>query len=252
MHKILLSSLFLWFTTGAMAKTVIPVLTDSSYPPYSYVEKGELKGIYIDIVKQLNATMKDFEIQLTGLGWRDAKSKVKDGEFPALLGAYYHGHDWEYLYPYSQPLLYENVVLACHKERVSEVGLLWPEDFKDKLVSHISGYDGWLHDNVRDKKVTDLVNFIEVPDIDTGWRMVNKKIVDCTLFEKRALEALQKQLSDGCDIIDASQVTHESVHIGFSKHPQVKEQWPKIKAFRKQLDNAIYLSKKQINEAIKP
>ena len=195
------------------------------------------------MVNTLNQTMTDFEIKLVPLPWRQAKAKAGDGELPALLGAYYHGHDWDYLYPYSQPLLYEDVVLVCHKEKVAGNQLNWPEDFKGKLVSNISGYDGWLHNNVRSSHITELVNLIEVPDIATAWRMVNRKIVDCTLFEKRAMKAVQNDASGAIHI--ASLVTTESVHIGFSTNSSVKQKWPRLGNFKKQLDNAIYLSKAQ-------
>ena len=231
-------------------KTIITVAADASFPPYIYEKDGELKGIYVGVIEHLNQHMPDFEITLEPYTWPVAKSKVKNGELPAILGAYYHGHDWDYLYPYSQPLFYENVILVCNNESVKQKGLKWPIDLKGKLISNINGYDGWLHNKVRDKTITDIINLIEVPDVSTAWKMVTKQIVDCTLFERRVLKSVQAGIHSSSKINIAADISMESVHIGFSNHKSITSKWPQISQFRKQLDNAIYLTRKHRAETL--
>lgn len=244
MVKVIFALLLGMTSAYSFAKTVIPVITENSYFPYSYQEGEELRGLYVSMAHELNELMPDFEIKLVPMNWKAGLNAIKKGKYPAILGAYYHGHDWEYLYPYSQPVFYEEVILICHPETDFKGGEKWPADFAGKLVSNVSGYDGWLNNNVRDKSVTKIVNFIEVPNISTAWNMVNKNLVDCSLFEKRALEVQLEKDPNGKQLIVATSVTVESVHIGYATVQNVTTEWPQLTAFQKQIDNALYQYKK--------
>ncbi len=41
----------------AQAKTRVEILADANYPPYSWQEGEEVKGIYADIVRSVTASM---------------------------------------------------------------------------------------------------------------------------------------------------------------------------------------------------
>ena len=174
------------FNGLALASPIkIEIITDATYFPYSFVDKqGQLKGIYLDIVNAGAKQLNNFDIRFTPLTWQEALKAMRNGDSPFILGAYYHGYDWDFLYPYSQPLLSENVVVICASGKMSK-GASWPQDFKGKLVTHIAGYDGWLNNQVRARENTRLMNLLEVPNVMTAWEMLNHQRSDCSLFEKQ-------------------------------------------------------------------
>ena len=57
----------------ALAQTPISVtvLCDASYPPYSYAENGEAKGLYSDILRAAFARMpSNFGVETEGRRWQ--------------------------------------------------------------------------------------------------------------------------------------------------------------------------------------
>ncbi|BDX07018.1 substrate-binding periplasmic protein [Planctobacterium marinum] len=232
---------------AAIAKTSIPVVTENSYFPYSYVKDDKVAGIYVDIVSELNQLMPDFEITLKPMSWRQGLQQVKTGKSPAILGTYYRGQDRKFVYPYSQTFAYERVVVICHPESNIKKGAKWPSDFAGKLITNVDGYDGWLDYKTRDKSITSIANFLEVPSVSVAWNMVNKNLVDCTLFEQQIWTIKQDTDPRASNLVKATNVTTEGVHVGFSNAANIAENWPNLPIFRRQLDDAIYVYKKRRN-----
>ena len=65
---------FMCYSNVLMAKVIdVELLTEKSYMPYSYVEKGELKGIYVDLLNEAFALMPGYSLKLTPIDWSQAK-----------------------------------------------------------------------------------------------------------------------------------------------------------------------------------
>jgi len=64
-NTILLAVLFLFgFAPMLQAKTAVTVYCDNNYPPYSYVENGETRGIYVEVLTKAFSRMEAYEVTI--------------------------------------------------------------------------------------------------------------------------------------------------------------------------------------------
>lgn len=103
--------------TNAQEVPTVVILADDAYPPYSFVEDGQLKGIYVDMLrfaaKQLSP---HYRIELRPTPWQRGLADLADGRGFALIPPYKHIDKRPYIWPYSVALLSETVVAMCHKD----------------------------------------------------------------------------------------------------------------------------------------
>jgi polar amino acid transport system substrate-binding protein len=232
--------------TSIAASTKVVFYTESSYPPYSYTEDGQVKGVYADIIERVSGELSDYHIELVPSKWKDAKAQVDEGKAFGLVGAYYHAHDWPDIYPYSYPINQETVVTVCSEKTFNKESRDWPVEYNGQLVGNVAGYDGWLGGEVRSKKNTAYVNFLEVPSVELALTMVVKDKLDCTLFEESVFHWSLNQLSQRTTpSSEDDQLTHitsviagETVHIGYSA--KAVENTSYARDFIKKLDIALY------------
>lgn len=121
------------FSVSSQEKVVI--LADESYPPYSYTEGNELKGIYVDIIKDIDKNLPDFEIILQATPWVRGFKRLETGEFYAIIPPYNRplARPWM---TYSSPILEEKVVIVEN----SDLSKKWPVDFKNKTIGLNRGF----------------------------------------------------------------------------------------------------------------
>ena len=74
------------------AQTIkVKIVTDDDYPPYSYVEDGHLKGLYIDLISRASKLLlPEYEVSLEAMPWKRALMKLEQGEEFAILPPYKH------------------------------------------------------------------------------------------------------------------------------------------------------------------
>lgn len=114
------------FTQGI----VVEILVDDSYPPYSYEEGGEAKGIYVDILESLDEKMLFFSFRIKAVPWKRGLKLLEIGSSFALAPPYYRPDERPYMF-YSKPILKEELVLVSLREKEDKE---WPFDYvKDKI-----------------------------------------------------------------------------------------------------------------------
>ncbi len=219
-----LTFLILLLSTFAHAnKGNLTIYVDNSYPPFSYVQDGVLKGIYPALLKEIRQAEGALAFEVSPINWQAGKNKLRNSAAAAILGVYYEVQGHEFLKSYSVPVYTEEVVLICAKDRVDASVSQWPQDFKGKLVANVAGYNGWLRNNVRSDENTQFVNFLEVPDTGTALKMVVKGRLDCALFERHAYEySLSLAQQDGTyapgkdhQPFIAARISQETAHMGY-------------------------------------
>ncbi|TDF35631.1 transporter substrate-binding domain-containing protein [Alteromonadaceae bacterium M269] len=228
--------------------TKVTFYADDSYPPYSYIENGKAKGVYADIIEAISADLPDYEIELVAANWEVGKAKVESGEILGLVGAYFHAHDWPYMYPYSYPLNQETVVTVCGENTFNKETREWPVEYKGLLVGNVAGYDGWLGGEVRTEENTSYANFLEVPSAELALKMVVKDRIDCTLFEKSVFHWTFKNLRDSKQFSTTTDetphitsiITGETVHIGYSVKALKENKFPFADDLLKKLDIKLH------------
>ncbi len=87
LHILLLVILALCCFSAAQAGSLKPLVFvgDADYPPFSYVEKGEPRGLYADLAAALGHEL-NRPIQIDLMDWKEAQDRVAAGEADVLLG----------------------------------------------------------------------------------------------------------------------------------------------------------------------
>lgn len=131
--------LFTHFALGnAWAKQAVTVVGDASYPPYSYVEDGQPKGIYVDILKKAFSKMTGYDVAIKMLPWKSGINKIKTGTQAAIFPPYYSEKrvPWMSL---SEPILKEEIVVFGTAEKLKGK-TVWPDDFYGSKIGLNFGY----------------------------------------------------------------------------------------------------------------
>ncbi len=122
---------------------VVEVWVNDTHPPYTYVNNGKAKGIYIEIMELISGRIDGYRIKFIPAPWQRVKKEVENGSAFAFVPPYYHGHDWPYVWPYSLPILEEEVILVCRNEVLETTRPIWPDDYLGLTIGNNTGYDGF-------------------------------------------------------------------------------------------------------------
>lgn len=143
-----LLSLSLALSTGvlpapatASGPIAVTIYADESYPPYSYKENGEAKGIYPAIFSKAFERMPGYKVEIRPVPWKRGLMLLETGDGLALFPPYNRPVERPYI-SLSEPVLNEQVVAFCvdtvMKKR--EHPLAWPEDFYGLKIGMNAGF----------------------------------------------------------------------------------------------------------------
>lgn len=208
--KFLLSTLFsLLLCSTALAQGTI-VMVAEEFPPFSYLEEGEYKGIDVDILKEASKRL-GVEIKIQFYPWARAMAKVKKGEANAIFGVYRNSDREQYFYYADEPLSYETAVLVVPESSTRKANML--EDI-----------EGWRVAQLRDTSYSD--QFDAYMQIERVWvhankqslELLNRKRVDAAIFNELVFNYRKAVLDEMLDFkkLDLT-VSKEPQHVVFSK-----------------------------------
>lgn len=127
MKSLILFAITLFALTSAYAKGRPFTIVGSSYPPYSYLENGENKGVNVDIIKAAFAKLK-IEPVFKFRPWARAMAEVKRGESDAIYSLFKTKEREAFLdYP-KIPLNYEKTILVVNGDSTKTAKVI--EDIK--------------------------------------------------------------------------------------------------------------------------
>ena len=125
---------------AAWAAQPVRIYGDDDYPPYSYVENGQMKGIYTQIVREAAQAMPRYQVQLRPVPWKRGVLMLQTGEAFALYPPYLWRDERPYV-RYSVPLLMEQMVVLCNQEVVARRKLQhWPADYAGLHIGVNAGF----------------------------------------------------------------------------------------------------------------
>lgn len=250
---IVLLGLFLFRTNAETPQTQsITIVIDDAYEPFSYAFNGEPRGLYVDILQAISQNLPGFDIKLKAVPWERGKMMMKNGKELGLAPAYFHGHDWDYLYPYSIPLMREQVALLCHSDLSQLESKEWPEDFTDLSIGNMRGFDGWggmeFHKLVADRKIF----YRELSSAEQLILMAAKRRLDCILMEEFAFAWNIKNLKNSKQLSNTDPLPLRKVkivgsdysYIGYSEVAILSGNFPSQYQFRKAFDSTLYKMQK--------
>ncbi|MDG3085098.1 transporter substrate-binding domain-containing protein [Vibrio hannami] len=114
----------------------ILIVGDSQHPPFSYLENGENKGIYTEIVQQTLSRMSDSSAVIELYPWKRSLSMVERGEAQAIFPPHYFPEMRPYLIDYSAAMMTEYASVFCNADILEEKGVssdkgsTWPSDYR--------------------------------------------------------------------------------------------------------------------------
>jgi polar amino acid transport system substrate-binding protein len=202
----------------------VRILADDSYPPYSYIEKGELKGVYIDIIRESAKLISDkYHVRLVGVPWKRGLIEVKEGREFAILPPYKHLKARSYIWPYSRPIMTENVVAFCQKNINLKTYLKQGSSAFQPL--HVGINAGYLILNPEFQRAKKRGDILILENKSTTANIMKLSIgrIDCYLNDKLSTQwelskmGLQKKASLH-NIREALLVMSRTAHIGYTNN----------------------------------
>ncbi len=250
-HNLLMASLFFAFflPMNSYGKDIeVTIHVDNNYKPFCYEENGEAKGIYVKILKAAFSKMDGFAVTLKPVPWKRGKLMMKEGDGLGLTPAFFHGHDWPYLYPYSLPFYTETIVTICNRKILSEKRSNWPDDYQNLTIGNVAGFDGWGGDEFRALVQEGKIKYFESHGSEKTIKMLINERYDCIMMEKFAFESeIKRFIENGMydekkhpTLQQGAIIGTDSVYIGYSE-PAIKlGKYPFYSDFRKLFDATIY------------
>lgn len=240
---------FLWGLAGAsfFVKASEPIkvtiVADDSYPPYSYIESGELKGIYVDILKAAAQRLaKDYQIELVAMPWKRGLLSLEKSEHFAIIPPYKHKTKRPYIWPYSQALLSETVVVFCHKD-IALLDAITSQSNKHTLQIGVNAGFLILNDELKDARAKGKLRIWENKDTSANIMKLIYKRIDCYVNDRMStlwqLTQLQKHNIDLSfqDIQEKYVVMEQTAHIGYVK--EAENAYPYKADFIEKMDEAL-------------
>ena len=125
---------------GAAPPIAVTIYGDDDYPPYSYLEDGEMKGIYTAIIRQAAKKMPGYQVELQPVPWKRGLVKLETGESFALYPPYLRAAERPYM-GYSEPIMAEQLVVYCNAPVIAQRALKhWPADYYGLRIGLNAGF----------------------------------------------------------------------------------------------------------------
>jgi len=252
--------IYIFLSTTILLAHNIKIHTYDVLPPLAFKnDKGELTGVYIEIVKKAISRMPDYSVTFVVAPWARVKSDVKSGYAFAILPPYFHAQDWltdekpqrPYIWPYSLPLFTQKDVVICDERVTVKHSANYPEDYAglDFVMWRGDGRAGIKFDKmVKDGKI----NVTLLKDVISTVRFLLKGRADCTIASKLPFAWYVKQMkmndefsnnAKGIVLKEHSIISSNDGYLGYTDIND-EENFPYKKDFSIKFDIEVYKMKK--------
>ena len=221
----------------------VTFIADDSYPPYSFVENEEIKGIYVDIIKAAAKKLaKHYQIEIIAMPWKRGLLSLEKSEHFAIIPPYKHKSKRPYIWPYSNALFLETVVAFCHKDVSLEDAINSKESQQVLQVGMNAGFL-ILNKELKAAQAKGLIRIWENKNTSANIMKLLFRRIDCYINDRIStlwqLEELQKQSEevDFSNIQETYLVMEKTAHIGYVRGEIAK--YPYKADFIKKMDDAL-------------
>lgn len=221
----------------------VTIYSDDNYPPYSYIENGEPKGIYVDILKTAFSRLKGYTVTIAPVPWKRGLEQIENGTGFALFPPYFRPVDRPWM-DYSTPILTEKLTFFCHEDILKTPRPRWPEDYAGLTIGKNLGFASLPEDEAELTKYNITVN--EAVGSETNLMRVAFKRLDCYINDRLSiLWELQRLEANGtydpggehAKIVEGITLSSEEGYVGYTLiHP---EAFPYKADFKTQLDEIL-------------
>lgn len=223
MNKTSIAVLMALFSVAAAAQQKVVLYGDDDYAPYSFVENGQLKGIYVDLLRMAaKKLVPHYEVTLEPVPWKRGLGALQNGTALALFPPYKIAKR-DYIGPYSVPLYHETVVLFCSPGIMAVPRPHFPNDFKHVRIGINLGFA--LSDRLVEAARTGAVSLEEAKGNQANLRKLVLNRVDCYANDRVSVLYSVKQLQNTPSflpwrrfkLMEAVELSGQDAYIGYSR-----------------------------------
>lgn len=235
-----LSALLVTLSCHAGEKVVL--YGDDSYPPYAYLENGQFKGIYVELLQSAAGKLAGrYQLELVPTPWRRGLSMLESGQAFGLFPPYRRA-ERTFIDTYSTPLYRERVVVVCNSRAMSKPRQRFPDDFGDVSIGINAGFalSGVLVEARKNKRV----HIDEANGNAVNLRKLAMNRIGCYANDSLSIRYTLKQMKEdsgrfpglnALTLYEVTELSGEEAYVGFSRRST-----PPFKAdFIKRLDAAL-------------
>jgi len=222
----------------------VTIYADDAYPPYSYSENGEAKGIYYQILIKAFAQMPNYKVTIQPVPWKRGLKLLEKGAGFALYPPYKRSKERSYIEPYSTPILEEEVAAFCNSDTLKNTdSLVWPSSFRNLTIGINQGFSTGGEAFWKMVRRGD----ISVESANSNKQNILKLLlrrVDCYINDRGSiLWGLKTIRGDNqysnmefSDIEEKTTISSEYGHLGYTKHASY---YPFKQSFIKNFNHVI-------------
>ncbi|MFN2340970.1 MAG: basic amino acid ABC transporter substrate-binding protein [Halanaerobium sp.] len=202
----------LTLSSGVMAQRYV-VGTNASFPPFEYVEDGEIVGFDIDLVKEI-AKLQGFEVEFRDISFDSLPAGIASGSLDIVAAGYTITEKRKEVYAFSDPYYSANQSVLVHEDSEADLTVLFGDN--DIGVQTGTTGDTWVRDNLIDRDILtgDLRNYDSYVFV---IRDLANKNIDAAVLDKPVAETYSK---DNPVKVVAEVITGEEYGIAVGKNNQ--------------------------------
>ncbi|MCJ8299728.1 MAG: transporter substrate-binding domain-containing protein [Pseudomonadales bacterium] len=247
---ILLCSLqfMLLYSLQIRAAQTVVIIGDDSYPPYSFIEHGVAKGVYVDILKAVFDQLPEYQVTISMMPWKRGLTYIKQGKRLAIFPPYYWPKSRPYMEVYSEPILLETVLVTCNEAILKDARNRWPADYFGLRIATNRGFlapGPEFFDAVKLGKIF----LTETKSTEHGLRMLLLNRIDCYVNSKltiqwglKQLQNQQRKEANTASLKFGAVISEQWGYLGYSA---ATEQFPYRQEFRLKVDEVLRQMKKE-------
>ena len=202
----------LTLSSGVMAQRYV-VGTNASFPPFEYVEEGEIVGFDIDLVKEI-AELQGFEVEFRDISFDSLIPGLASGSLDMVAAGMTITEARKEVVAFSDPYYSANQSVLVHEESEEDLTVLFGSN--DVGVQTGTTGDTWVRDKLieRDILTGELRNYDSYVFV---IRDLANKNIDAAVLDKPVAETYSK---DNPVKVVAEVITGEEYGIAVGKNNQ--------------------------------
>jgi polar amino acid transport system substrate-binding protein len=200
----------LTLSTGVMAQPYI-VGTNASFPPFEYVEEGEIVGFDIDLVKEI-AELQGFEVEFRDISFDSLIPGLASGSFDLVAAGMTITDARKEVVAFSDPYYSANQSVLVHQDSEEDLTILFGDN--DIGVQTGTTGDTWVREKLIDRDILngDIRNYDSYVFV---IRDLANKNIDAAVLDKPVAETYSK--NNPVKVV-AEVITGEEYGIAVSKN----------------------------------
>jgi polar amino acid transport system substrate-binding protein len=223
----------------------ITVLCDANYPPYSYAENGEAKGLYSDILRAAFSRMPDYRVSIRPEPWARGLAALEKGTAFALFPPYYRPVERPWM-EYSRPILEESVVVFVRTELTQQRAITdFPAAYSGLRIGLNRGFNVITAPSYKSMLAAGEVQQSYATDNRTNLLQLRRRRIDVFINDRLSiLWELQQMRSEGLLagsgldwLVEGPTLSSEHGHLGYTRTNE--QAYPYKQDFMQQLDQAL-------------